>query len=248
MDMWRYYEVTHWRHNVMNPSSPERLDELGRMVRLKSGQRMLDVGCGHGELLLRWHSHHGIGGVGIDASPYHAKRAMDRVAEAGASDAIQILHQEGELFASNETFDIAACVGASWIFGGHGGTLDALRRFSKPGGLIVVGEPYWIGEPPMDYLVAEGLKRDQFTDLAACGAAALQRGLELVWMTRSTSRDWDRYEMLQCASLDEYAASHPEDADLDAIRRKRRKYNENYLRWGHACLGWALWAFRIPVG
>ncbi len=252
MDMWRYYEITHGRHDVMNPSSPERLDEMGRMLRLQPGQRMVDVGCGHGELLLRWHRNHGISGIGIDASPYHAKRATERVEKAGATDAIQILHQKGEAFESDETFDIAACLGASWIYGGHGGTLDALRRTCKPGGLIVVGEPYWIEEPPQAYLDAEDLTRDQFTDLVGCYDAATKRGLELVWMTRSSSRDWDRYEMLQCAALDEYAATHPDDPDLDdpdldEIRRTRHKYNESYFRWGHACLGWALWAFRTPT-
>ncbi|MDX1548818.1 MAG: pyridoxal phosphate-dependent aminotransferase, partial [Rhodothermales bacterium] len=34
MDMWRYYEITHAAHTVMNPSSGERLDELGRVLNL----------------------------------------------------------------------------------------------------------------------------------------------------------------------------------------------------------------------
>ena len=46
MDMWRYFDVTHAQHDVMNPSSGERLEELGGALQLRSGQRVLDLELG----------------------------------------------------------------------------------------------------------------------------------------------------------------------------------------------------------
>ncbi|SUG02514.1 3-demethylubiquinone-9 3-methyltransferase [Salmonella enterica subsp. enterica serovar Hartford] len=38
---------------------------------------------------------------------------------------------------------MAACVGATWIAGGVAGTIDLLAKSLKPGGIILIGEPYW---------------------------------------------------------------------------------------------------------
>ena len=38
-----------------------------------------------------------------------------------------------------------------------------------------------------------------------------------------------------------------DDADLDALRTRRRAHDEAYVRWGRDCLGWALWGFRAPT-
>lgn len=38
---------------------------------------------------------------------------------------------------------MAACVGATRIAGGVAGTMNLLAKSLKPGGLILIGEPYW---------------------------------------------------------------------------------------------------------
>jgi SAM-dependent methyltransferase len=246
MDMWRYYEVTHSGHDVMNPSSPDRLDELADALALGADARVLDLGCGHAEMLLRWHERRGVTGVGVDASPYAIQRARERKEARAPRADIALVHGRGEDFRTEERFDAACCIGASWIFGGHAGTLTALRALAKPGGAVVVGEPYWREEPPAAYLQAEGLERTQFHDLAGCLQVARGLDLELVWLAGSDVAEWDRYEMRQAAAVDAFARAHPEDEDLEEIRALRRKYDESYVRWGRACLGWALWAFRAP--
>lgn len=246
MDTWRYFELTHSTHEVMNPSSPARLDALADVLRLGSRSRVLDVGCGHAELLLRWHARHGATGVGVDASPYHSARARRRVAERGAAAGIEIVHGRGEDHATDERFDVACCLGASWIWNGHEGTLRALAGFARPGGAVVTGEPYWKEEPAAEYLAIEGLSRGEVLGLDDCRRLALDAGLELIWMAGSTEAEWDEYEMRQAAAVDAFAREHPADPDLAQLRAKRRRHDEAYLRWGRRCLGWALWAFRVP--
>ena len=244
MDTWRYFELTHSGHDLLNPFRPERLDLLGERLGLGAGSRVLDVACGHAEMLLRWHERHGSGGVGVDASPYTIARARRHKAARAPQADIELVHGRGEDYATDERFDAACCIGASWIFKGHPGTLAALARFARPGGAIVTGEPYWKEEPPRAYLEAEGLQRDEFHDLAGCHRVALDLGLDLVWMAGSSLEDWDRYEMRQAAAVDAFAREHPDDPDLEALRARRRGYDASYLAWGRRCLGWAIWVFR----
>lgn len=246
MDMWRYFDVTHARHGLMNPFTPERILELGDVLRLDATTRVLDIACGHAEMLLLWHERFGITGVGVDASPFHHARGVERK-EARAPDAdLELRHGDGAAFTSDERFDVAVCLGASWIWNGHAGTLRALTGLAKPGGVVVVGEPHWRAEPTDAYLATEELTREVFHDLAGCRDVALEQGLDLIWMADASLADWDRYEMLQAAALEEFARAHPDDPDLPALRARRRRADEAYLTCGRDCLGWAVWAFRTP--
>jgi len=119
--------------------------------------------------------------------------------------------------------------------------------FGKPGGVVVVGEPYWKKEPAAAFLEIEGVAREDFHDLDGCRQVALDLGLELSWMRGSSLAEWDAYEMRQCAAVDAFAQAFPEDPDLDEVRARRRLQDESYLRWGRDSLGWAIWAFRVPA-
>ena len=246
MDMMRYFDVTHASHAVMNPSSVARMDELALVLGVTAETRVLDLACGHAELLLRWNEAHAATGVGVDASTFHIERARRHKTARVPDAAIDLVHGRGEEFATAERFDVVSCLGASWIWNGFAGTLRALAAFGKPQAAIVCGEPYWIEAPPPEYLEMEGLRADQFHDLGGCLETGIQQGLELVWMARSTAADWDRYEMRQSASVDAFAREFPDDPDLAEIRALRRAYDRSYLRWGNRCLGWAIWVFRAP--
>jgi cyclopropane-fatty-acyl-phospholipid synthase len=61
---------------------------------LRPGQRVLDVGCGWGGMLLHAATHHGVTGVGITLSQEQAARARERIAGAGLSDRVEIRVQD----------------------------------------------------------------------------------------------------------------------------------------------------------
>jgi len=244
MDPWLYFEVTHSTHQIMNPSSPARLEALVEVLELKAGHRVLDMGCGHAELLLRWHELAGTTGIGIDASPYQAERARERVSQR-APGAVEIIEGRGQDFATEEKFDVSCCLGVTWIWGGFAGTLEALVGFTRPGGAIVVGEPYWRREPPVEYLQRAEVERDAFNELAGCRRIALEQGLGFIWMAGSTEAEWDEYEMRQSASLDAYTRAHPDDPDLPELQSQRSQYEDLYFKWERDCLGWAIWVFRV---
>jgi 2-polyprenyl-3-methyl-5-hydroxy-6-metoxy-1,4-benzoquinol methylase len=52
MDPWKYYDVTHRHHDLMNPLSGEALEAALDRAALPPGARVLDVACGKGNLLV----------------------------------------------------------------------------------------------------------------------------------------------------------------------------------------------------
>ena len=67
-----------------------KLEMICRKLRLSGGERLLDVGCGWGSLLIHAAEHHGVRGVGITLSDAQAALARERVARAGLSDRVEI--------------------------------------------------------------------------------------------------------------------------------------------------------------
>jgi len=246
MDIWRYYDITHTLHTWCNPVSAEALEELEAVLDLQPGQRVLDIACGFGEVLLGFAKRHGVSGVGVDISPYAVRRAEARKARTAPDADVAFVEIGGADYRPDAPFDVVMCIGASWIWNGCEGTLTALKGLVRPGGLIVAGEPYWKQEPPEPYLTVAGLTADLFPTLAGYHDIALGQGTTLVWMRGVTVQDWDRYEMLQSASFDRFVRAHPDDPDLEEIRAKFLPLRDAYLRWGRDCLGFAFWVLRAP--
>ena len=246
MDRWKFYAITHQDHVVCNPTSVERLDELIGWLDLRPGASAWEAASGKGELLVRLAERYGIAGVGVDRSPFEVAVARERAAtRVPAADLTFIEGDAGVHEPGGGSVDLAACLGASWIWGGHEGTLTALARVVRPGGLVLVGEPYWKQQPELPYLEATGLGADLCSDLHGNVAIAERLGLRTLAVLPSRDEDWDRYESLQIRAAERYAVAHPEDPDAPGIRAEQRRAFEAYLRWGRDTLGWAMYLFRV---
>jgi SAM-dependent methyltransferase len=249
MDIWKYYDITHREHVVCNPTSEEKLDRLVGLLRVESGAPVVDIACGKGEFLIRLEERYETLGVGVDISPFCVPRAEERLKERLPLGKTTFLEMNGSDFRPEKphSFAIASCIGASWIYGGHEGTLDALIGMVEPGGWVVVGEPFWLQEPSAEYLEASGDARESFGSHHANAEAGEERGLELVHTLVSNEDDWDRYEGLQWYAAAEYARTHPDDPDLTELMRRVGKGKDVFLRWGRDTLGWSIYVFRRLV-
>lgn len=249
MDKWKFYDITHREHIICNPLSMEKIGELVGLLRLNPGDRMLELAMGKGEFIIQLAESYGIAGIGVDLSPYHLADARRRLRKRMPDAQIEFIEMDGADYQppALHSFALAACIGASWIFDGHQGTLEALSRMVAPGGWVVVGEPYWLQTPPQAYLDAIGWQAGDYATHYENMQIGETLGLKLAYTIVSSHDDWDRYEGLQWYAAENYARANPQDPDVPELLRDVQQNKEAYLKWGRNTLGWAIYAFRTPA-
>ncbi len=250
MDIWKFFDITHREHIICNPMSLEKLGQLITLLSLKPGALVLEIATGKGEFLIRLaERNRQMIGTGIDLSPYFIadvqKKHQTRVPDAR----LRFLEMDGAEYnpEAPESFDLVACIGASWIYGGYRGTLSALNKMAARGGWIVVGEPYWRHEPEKEYLEAIGVTRNDFGTHYQNVEVGREHGLEAVYTLVSSQDDWDNYEGLQWYAAEAWASAHPDDPDVEAVLKRVRDGKAAYLKWGRDTLGWAIYVFKKRV-
>jgi hypothetical protein len=250
VNMWRFFDITHREHVLLDPMSVEKLEELVALLRLRPGASVLEIAMGKGEFILRLAERYNIEGVGVDLSPYCIADAKRKHQERFPEAPLSFLEMDGADYEPEkpESFDLVACIGASWIYGGHRETLEALKSMAVQESWIVVGEPYWRQEPPGEYLEAIGLKRSQYGTHYQNVEVGRECGLELMYTLVSSQDDWDKYEGLQWYAAEEWAREHPEDADVEEVLERVREGKRLYLKWGRETFGWAIYVFKKVRG
>lgn len=245
MPIPRYYVVAESRHELQNPTSEEKILLLGQRLDLRPGSRVLDIASGRGgpALLLARTFECSIDGV--ELSPDFHATAVERAAERGLSHLVSFrLGDASETELANEAYDAALCLGASFVYGGLAPTIDALAAAVRPGGHVVVGEPYWRRLPlPDDYE-----ERDEaYTTLVSTVEVFDAVGLPVVSVIASSEDDWDRYETLHWLAVEEWLAANETDPDAEDIRARHERSKRVYLRHGRDYCGWAIFlAWKRP--
>ncbi|MFI7349418.1 SAM-dependent methyltransferase [Streptomyces sp. NPDC049936] len=244
MDLPRIFTIRESSHRIHNPLTAGKLAALGRALRLAPGTRVLDLASGSGELLCTWARDHGIAGTGVDISTVFTGRARARAAELGVADQVEFVHGDASGHVADEPVGLAACVGATWIGGGVTGTVELLSASLAPGGLMLIGEPYWRREVP-----------DQET-ARACHAAGkegflllpelIERfgslGYDVVEMVLADQDSWDRYRAAQWLNMRRWLDRHPDDEQAAEIRAELSAEPVRYTRYQREYLGWGVFA------
>lgn len=248
MDRWKYFDVTHKRHLVCNPMTKDKFYRLCDLLPLGKGSRVLDIACGKGEFLVRLTELHGVSGVGVDLSPYCVRDCVRKKQERVPDADLVFIEMDGADYAPSdgEEYQLASCIGASWVYGGHRGTLQALSGMTALGGWVVVGEPFWRREPSDDYLEAQGMSRGDYGSHVGNVQIGEKLGLRCVYTLVSDEDDWDHYEALQWLATEQYIAENPDDPDNEEILSRVQRSKDSYLREGRNALGWAIYVFKKP--
>ena len=75
---------------TLDEAQRAKLDLVCRKLRLRPGERLLDVGCGWGALIMHAVEHYGVTALGITLSDAQATLARERIAAAGLSDRCRV--------------------------------------------------------------------------------------------------------------------------------------------------------------
>ncbi len=241
MDIPRIFTISESEHRIHNPFTPEKYATLGRVLRMKPGTRILDLGSGSGEMLCTWARDHGITGTGIDMSPLFTTQATLRATELGVSDQVHFIHNDAAGYIADEKCDVAACVGATWIAGGFAGTIELLAKSLSPGGIILIGEPYWRQVPATEEIArACGVSSiADFLTLPDLIASFDKQGYDVVEMVLADQEGWDRYEAAKWMTMRRWLEENPEDdfgkevrAELTMAPKRHVTYTREYFGWG----------------
>lgn len=116
-----------------------KLDHICQKLMLRPGERLLDVGCGWGSLVLFAAAHHGAHATGITLSRRQYHLARQRVAERGLQSRCKILMLDYRDLPTEPAFDKAASVGMMEHVGLRNldGYFSAVGRCLRPGGLFL---------------------------------------------------------------------------------------------------------------
>ena len=117
MDIPRIFNITESAHRIHNPFTPDKFAILGEALRLETGNHVLDLGSGSGEMLCTWARDYDIIGTGIDMSQLFSEQAKLRAVELGVEDRVKFIHGDAAGYVSDEKVGVAACIGATWIGG-----------------------------------------------------------------------------------------------------------------------------------
>ena len=236
-----WYDVVEARHELQNPTSPEKVRELGQRLDLRPDSHVLDIASGMGGPALLLAETFGCRLTCVERAPEFVAAARERTAAAGLEDRIEIVEADAADYELGR-YDAALCLGASFAYGGLVPTLERLRPAAP---VLAVGEPYWrVGPLPSAPAGEERTAEEEWLPLPETVERIESTGVRVVSLIASSEEDWDRYESLHWLALDEWLAANPAHPQADEFRSRGAANRSRYLAWERATMGWAIFVCR----
>ena len=101
----------HSQSEDLDTAQTRKLDYICHKLRLKPGQRLLDLGCGWGGLVIHATRECGVDATGITLSEPQAELANERIAAAGLFDRARVLVKDYREMDEPESYDALVSVG-----------------------------------------------------------------------------------------------------------------------------------------
>ncbi len=239
MEHFEFYNISERYIELINPMTPEKIIKLGRLLRLKEGTKVIEFGSGYGEILALWGENFGISGIGIDIREHVCNRAKEKIKKKGLEDRIEIVYDHGAEYPFEKgAFDVAACIGASFIWEGYRPTIFAMKEAIHKDGKLVIGEPYWrTANVPTEWEEKEKGVHLEFELLEI----AREEGFDFEYVVRSSQDDWDGYEACNWYGLIQWIEENPDHPEKQEVIDYLHKLQDDYLMYNREYLGWAIY-------
>jgi cyclopropane-fatty-acyl-phospholipid synthase len=141
LDSRMLYSCAYFQHadDTLEVAQSAKLHHLCRKLRLRPGDRLLDIGCGWGGLAQFAARHYGVRVLGVTLSEPQASLAARRVAEAGLERDVTIELRDYRDVEAAEPFDAITSIGMSEHVGRHhlAAYFEKVASVLKPGGVFL---------------------------------------------------------------------------------------------------------------
>lgn len=242
MRTW-WHAVVEARHDLMNPTSPEKIRLVGERLGLGPDSEVLDIASGTCGPALILAGEFGCRLTCVERAAEFVARGRERVAAAGLGDLIEIVQADAAEYELSR-YDAALCIGATFVYGGLVPTLERLHPVAP---LLAVGEPYWRVWPlPPDPFAGEHERtdEDEWLPLLETVERFESAGVRVVSFLASSQDDWDRYETLKWQTFDEWLTGNPGHPQAEEFRERSEAEKARYLAWERDAMGWAIFVCR----
>ncbi|MEZ3181192.1 class I SAM-dependent methyltransferase [Streptomyces pimonensis] len=237
--------LAHADHPIAAPLDDDSVRRLLERGVPRDGARVLDLGCGGGEWLLRaLAGHPGLRAEGVDISADSLERAREAARVRGVEERLVLHHGDAGDLAASHAFDLVLSVGATHAFGGLLATLAAARAHLAPGGRILVGDGFWAREPSSEAVEMLG----DLSDLPTTVDRVVADGWTPVHGHISSRRELDDYEWAWTGSLASWALDHPDDPGSAQALTTASAHRDGWLRVYRDVLGFVCLVLRPTSG
>lgn len=127
------------RESSLDDAQEAKLEHICRKLRLRPGEKMLDVGCGWGGLIMHAAERFGVEAVGITLSYEQAALARERIREKGLESRCTVEVRDYRHLTAEQEFDKIASVGMVEHVGRANLPVyfERLYAYLRPGGLLL---------------------------------------------------------------------------------------------------------------
>jgi SAM-dependent methyltransferase len=224
---------------LVNPSTQEKLLAIGRILNLHGDSRIVDFGCGYGEMLATWGTTFGISGTGVELRDHACQRAIQKMVDKDLTDRIEIVCGDAAQYKfRRQAYSVATCIGASFIWGGFRNTILGMKSAVEGNGRLVIGEPYWLRDQvPPEYMASEPTVHFEQELLEI----AHEEGFDIEYVVRSNHDDWDMYEAGNWYALVRWIEENPDHPERQEVIEHLHTSQELYFKYAREYLGWAMY-------
>jgi SAM-dependent methyltransferase len=238
VDREQMSRLAHADHPVAAPLDDDSVRRLLSSGIAGADARILDLGCGGAEWLLRaLTAYPGARAEGVDISEGALADARQNARARGLDDRLVLHHRDASEFVTAQLFDLVISVGATHAFGDLVATLTAAQTYLAPGGRILVGDGFWTGEASADAVDMLG----NLDDLPTMVDRVVAAGWTPIYGHISTRQELDDYEWAWTGSLASWALDHADDPDSAWALATADTHRTEWLRgyrevFGFLCL------------